>query len=275
MHLGRQRPRHGARGRRRRPERRARGAARPASRQWRACPRATVGGPSPSILSAGTVRAPPKSSASMARKSGRVEPRRSAPSPGSRSVANSEPAAQRPARVGAVADREDIGHAVTSRPASSTRRRRRVKARQDSVRPRRYRCHSPAGKPALVRRLRKGRGGFPGFGRRNPPGSGELRGDPMVDPRRSSIEDGADRAVLPCPWRGGREMAFEDSGTRTVTRRAMGAEMLDAETELALARAWRDDARREGAAPAGQRLHAAGDLDGRRATAATARRCPT
>ena len=36
-------------------------------------------------------------------------------------------------------------------------------------------------------------------------------------------------------------MAFEDSGTRTVTRRAMGAEMLDAETELALARAWRDD----------------------------------
>ena len=36
-------------------------------------------------------------------------------------------------------------------------------------------------------------------------------------------------------------MAFDDSGTRTVTRRAMGAEMLDAETELALARAWRDD----------------------------------
>ena len=36
-------------------------------------------------------------------------------------------------------------------------------------------------------------------------------------------------------------MAFEDSGTRTVTRRAMGAEMLDAETELALARAWRDE----------------------------------
>ncbi len=36
-------------------------------------------------------------------------------------------------------------------------------------------------------------------------------------------------------------MAFEDSGTRTVTRRAMRAEMLDAETELSLARAWRDD----------------------------------
>jgi RNA polymerase sigma-32 factor len=35
-------------------------------------------------------------------------------------------------------------------------------------------------------------------------------------------------------------MAFDDSGTRTVTRKAMGAEMLDAETELALARAWRD-----------------------------------
>jgi len=35
-------------------------------------------------------------------------------------------------------------------------------------------------------------------------------------------------------------MAFEDSGIRTVTKQAMGAEMLDAETELALARAWRD-----------------------------------
>lgn len=36
-------------------------------------------------------------------------------------------------------------------------------------------------------------------------------------------------------------MAFDDSGSRTVTKRAMGAEMLDAETELALARAWRDN----------------------------------
>jgi RNA polymerase sigma-32 factor len=36
-------------------------------------------------------------------------------------------------------------------------------------------------------------------------------------------------------------MAFDDGGTRTVTKRAMGAEMLDAETELALARAWRLD----------------------------------
>ncbi len=36
-------------------------------------------------------------------------------------------------------------------------------------------------------------------------------------------------------------MAFDDSGIRTVTRRAMGAEMLDAETELGLARAWRND----------------------------------
>ncbi len=35
-------------------------------------------------------------------------------------------------------------------------------------------------------------------------------------------------------------MVFDEGGTRTVTRRAMGAEMLDAETELALARAWRD-----------------------------------
>ncbi len=35
-------------------------------------------------------------------------------------------------------------------------------------------------------------------------------------------------------------MAFDHTGTRTVTKRAMGAEMLDAETELALARAWRD-----------------------------------
>ena len=35
-------------------------------------------------------------------------------------------------------------------------------------------------------------------------------------------------------------MGFEDGGARTVTRQAMGAEMLDAETELALARAWRD-----------------------------------
>ena len=34
---------------------------------------------------------------------------------------------------------------------------------------------------------------------------------------------------------------FDDSGTRTVTRQAMGAEMLDAETELGLARAWRND----------------------------------
>ncbi len=35
-------------------------------------------------------------------------------------------------------------------------------------------------------------------------------------------------------------MVFDDAGTRTVTKRAMSAEMLDAETELALARAWRD-----------------------------------
>ena len=79
----------------------------------------------------------------------------------------------------------------------------------------------------------------PGLGRKSP-GSGEPAGDPEVDHRRSSIEDGAGEAVLPCR-RGGREMAFDDGGTRTVTRRAMGAEMLDAETELELARAWRDD----------------------------------
>jgi RNA polymerase sigma-32 factor len=36
-------------------------------------------------------------------------------------------------------------------------------------------------------------------------------------------------------------MAFEDNGARIVTRRAMGAEMLDAETELDLARAWRNE----------------------------------
>jgi RNA polymerase sigma-32 factor len=36
-------------------------------------------------------------------------------------------------------------------------------------------------------------------------------------------------------------MALDDIGLRTVTRRAMGAEMLDADTELALARAWRDE----------------------------------
>jgi RNA polymerase sigma-32 factor len=36
-------------------------------------------------------------------------------------------------------------------------------------------------------------------------------------------------------------MVMDDTGTRTVTKRAMGAEMLDAETELALARAWRDE----------------------------------
>jgi RNA polymerase sigma-32 factor len=35
-------------------------------------------------------------------------------------------------------------------------------------------------------------------------------------------------------------MVTDDAGTRTVTKRAMGAEMLDAETELALARAWRE-----------------------------------
>ena len=35
-------------------------------------------------------------------------------------------------------------------------------------------------------------------------------------------------------------MAFDDNGTRTVTRKAMGAEMLSAETELELARAWRN-----------------------------------
>jgi len=35
-------------------------------------------------------------------------------------------------------------------------------------------------------------------------------------------------------------MVFDDAGTRTVTKQAMGAEMLDSETELALARAWRD-----------------------------------
>ncbi|QIK41825.1 RNA polymerase factor sigma-32 [Pontivivens nitratireducens] len=36
-------------------------------------------------------------------------------------------------------------------------------------------------------------------------------------------------------------MAMDDSIARSVTRHAMSAEMLDAETELALARAWRDD----------------------------------
>jgi RNA polymerase sigma-32 factor len=36
-------------------------------------------------------------------------------------------------------------------------------------------------------------------------------------------------------------MAFDEGGLRVVTRRAMGAEMLDAVTELALARAWRND----------------------------------
>lgn len=36
-------------------------------------------------------------------------------------------------------------------------------------------------------------------------------------------------------------MALDDNGTRMVTRQAMGAEMLDAETELALARAWRNE----------------------------------
>ena len=36
-------------------------------------------------------------------------------------------------------------------------------------------------------------------------------------------------------------MAFQDPGLRTVARRAMGAEMLDAETELTLARAWRNE----------------------------------
>ena len=35
-------------------------------------------------------------------------------------------------------------------------------------------------------------------------------------------------------------MALDDPGLRSVTRRAMTAEMLDPETELALARAWRD-----------------------------------
>ncbi len=35
-------------------------------------------------------------------------------------------------------------------------------------------------------------------------------------------------------------MNFEDSGARTVTKRAMSAEMLDADTELELARAWRN-----------------------------------
>jgi len=36
-------------------------------------------------------------------------------------------------------------------------------------------------------------------------------------------------------------MNYEPSGIRTVTRQAMAAEMLDAETELDLARAWRDN----------------------------------
>ena len=36
-------------------------------------------------------------------------------------------------------------------------------------------------------------------------------------------------------------MNYDTSGIRTVTRQAMAAEMLDAETELDLARAWRDD----------------------------------
>ncbi|MGB0497254.1 MAG: RNA polymerase factor sigma-32 [Rubricella sp.] len=36
-------------------------------------------------------------------------------------------------------------------------------------------------------------------------------------------------------------MALDDTLSRSVTQQAMGAEMLDAETELALARAWRDE----------------------------------
>jgi RNA polymerase sigma-32 factor len=35
-------------------------------------------------------------------------------------------------------------------------------------------------------------------------------------------------------------MAYDESATRTVTKQAMGAEMLDADTELELARAWRN-----------------------------------
>ncbi len=36
-------------------------------------------------------------------------------------------------------------------------------------------------------------------------------------------------------------MAYDETAMRTVTKQAMGAEMLDAETELVLARAWRND----------------------------------
>src|SRR5690606_17503889 len=46
-------------------------------------------------------------------------------------------------------------------------------------------------------------------------------------------------ARMAIPLNGGRDMA-DDGGTRMVTRQAMGAEMLDAETELELARAWRN-----------------------------------
>ena len=70
--------------------------------------------PAPSTRSAGTVRAPPKP-ASTARERRACRAGRSRTVTGRPKRANMQPAAERPARIAAVADREDVGHRVPPR----------------------------------------------------------------------------------------------------------------------------------------------------------------
>ena len=225
------------------------------------------GAPASSMRSAGTVRAPPNSSASIARDLRRVEPAQPqrhrdaelARTAASRAATSSS---RRGRRSRARRTRRRMGH--LRRPRSPTRALPRSSVR-NKLREAPAAGRSPAAgkRTALARRVRAARGAR--LGRPSPEFSASARNAGVIQRLTSGVarcEDGRTRPPRPRARRGGREMAFDDSGTRTVTRRAMGAEMLDAETELALARAWRDDARREGAAPAGQRLHAARDLHG-------------
>ena len=144
MHLGRQRPRHGARGQRRRPERRLGVPLRQGFGNGERVPehgrRAFALDPE---------RRDRPGAAELLGQHGadvrRVEPpdphRYRDPEPGER-----EPPAQGPARVGAVADREDIGHAAPPAPRLFHAPGRAVKA-DNSVRPSRYRYHSLSESP--------------------------------------------------------------------------------------------------------------------------------
>ena len=57
-------------------------------------------------------------------------------------------------------------------------------------------------------------------------------------------------------------MALDIGGDRALSRKAMKAELLDAETELQLAYAWKNNRDEKALHQTNQRLHAVGNFDG-------------